>query len=208
MELNRNVIILIIIIAIAISRYFYSVYSQKNKISKSFAEFLKRPVHKHLTKEILVSVDDTDLEQTIFDNISQLMGASEKNELHAIGKLSPGQKAVYSTWEVEAEVNNGGFNQFYFNSSRKFSEMAVDGFRLFGANKFAELIQNANVMHESAKVNLEKYNDDTTENFSKSYTNNPLNELDTLFYKLYKEEDLHQLKIKYIRSHIKEFTQD
>jgi len=28
-----------------------------------------------------------------------------------INKLSPGVRALFVTWEVEAEVNNGGFHQ-------------------------------------------------------------------------------------------------
>lgn len=41
---------------------------------------------------------------------------------------------------VEGEVNNGGFNQFYFNSS---GQLPTWAFEIIGANKFAELVQKA-----------------------------------------------------------------
>ena len=96
------------------------------------------------------------MEQTIIDGIYRLISMSRDGELNAVEELSPGQRALYVTWLVEGEVNNGGFNQFYFNSSGQFSGMAVDGFRLFGANKFADLMQRANTTYESIKDDLQK----------------------------------------------------
>ncbi len=161
-----------------------------------------------MTKEILDSVEDIYLEQTIIDGIYRLISMSRDGELNAVEELSPGQRALYVTWLVEGEVNNGGFNQFYFNSSGQFSGMAVDGFRLFGANKFADLMQRANTTYESIKDDLQKFNDGTIESFSKSYENNPLSEIDRLFYQIYQEENLSQFRIKYIRSHTEEFVQN
>jgi hypothetical protein len=43
----------------------------------------------------------------------------------------PGVRALYVTWEVEAEVNNGGFHQYYWNTGDRYSEQAVDGFEFF-----------------------------------------------------------------------------
>jgi hypothetical protein len=44
------------------------------------------------------------------------------------------------------------------------------------------------------------------ESFSESYKDNPLNDLDTEFYELYKSEKIGDLRIKYIRDNITEFT--
>ncbi|MCB9334947.1 MAG: DMP19 family protein [Flavobacteriales bacterium] len=161
-----------------------------------FEEFNNRPIYKNLTQEIIDTISDDNLIQTVYDNI-ELIGDEKK--------LSNGQKAIYSIWWVEAEVNNGGFNQFYFNSSSKYSQMAYDGFKLIGAVKFAELMNTANNLYEENKEELAKYDDGTLQGFSDSYDDNPLNELDTKFYKLYDEEDLYALQIKYIRSNVNEF---
>lgn len=63
------------------------------------------------------------------------------------------------------------------------------------------------MIYNEIKEDLEKYNDGTTESFSESYDENPLNDLDEKFYKLYADEPLSQIKIRYIRDNIKEFVQ-
>jgi len=179
-----------------------------DEILASGEDFKNRPVYKDLTKEILNSTSDEQLEQTIFDNISQIIGTDYENELDKVQKLTDGQKAIYSTWLVEGEVNNGGFNQFYFNSSGSFAEMAVNGFEVIGAKKFAGIMKRANELYKSIKDELEKHNDGTLESFSESYEDNPLNDLDTEFYKLYEDENLSDLKTRYIRSNIDEFIKE
>ncbi len=134
-----------------------------------------------------------------------MIGQSGKEEFEAVKDLSVGQRASYAVWLVEAEVNNGGFNQFYHNSSGVFAEMDTEAFRIFGAAKFADLMEKANKLYSSIKPELEKKLDGSMESFSKSYEDNPLNDLDTEFYALYSEENLNKLRIDYIRSHINEF---
>lgn len=174
-------------------------------IKSSIEAFQNRPVYKKLTKEIIDTTPDADLEQLVLDVIFQLIKQSGKELFDAVKNLSLGQKILYTTWLVEVEVTNGGFNQFYYNFSRIFAEVAVEHFRTFGAVKFADLMGKANKIYSSIKTDLEEKNDGTAESFSKSYQNNLLNDLDTEFYALYSEEDLNKLRIAYIRSHIKEF---
>jgi len=122
-----------------------------------------------------------------------------------VRNLSNGQRAVYVTWIVEAEVNNGGFNQFYYNSSGQLGDLMQDAFKTIGATHFADLAGQAHLVYKGIKEDLEKYNDGTVERFSKSYEGNPLNDFDDKFYKLYESEPLHQIKIKYIRENVSEF---
>lgn len=169
---------------------------------------MERPIYQELTREILDSIPDEQLEQTIFDNIYQIIGDDYTNELQNVKKLTKGQQAIFSTWIVEGEVNNGGFNQFYFNSSGQYADMAVAGFAIIGAPKFSALMKEANTIYADIKDNLEEYDDGTLESFSESYNDNPLNALDDRFYDLYKEEPLSEIKAKYIREHIKMFTKN
>lgn len=177
------------------------------EILKSFDDLMNRPVYKTLTKEILDSIPDIALEQYVFDNIYQQLGSETENELSKVQNLTKGQQAIFSVWWVEAEVNNGGFNQFYFNSSGQYAKMAVDGFQLFGASKFADLMKRANDVYEENRERLEEFDDGSIESFSESYEDNPLNALDQEFYDLYKSEPLNELRIAYIRKHPNEFTQ-
>lgn len=173
------------------------------QIAKSVAAFENRMIYEKLTKEIIDSASDDDLLQIVYDNICSRFNSGYSDDFEIVSSLSPGQQAVYATWWVEAEVNNGGFNQFYFNSSGRFAGMAEKGFRLMGAERFADLMAEANKVYSENKERLEAFDDGTLESFSESYNDNPLNELDEKFYTL--EEDLNGLRIKYIRTHYQEF---
>jgi hypothetical protein len=175
-------------------------------IEKSAEEYNNRKIYKKLTSEILDSIPDDKLEQTIFDNIYEIIGDDYKNELNNVKKLTKGRQAFFSTWILEGEINNGGFNQFYFNSSGQYAEMAEIGLKTIGADKFSELTSKANKIYIENKERLEEFDDGTMESFSESYKDNPLNDLDTEFYELYESEKIGDLRIKYIRDNITEFT--
>lgn len=174
-------------------------------IEQSFEEYNNRAIYKKLTKQTLDSITDDKLEQTIFDNIYEIIGDDYENELINVKKLTKGQQAFFSTWIIEGEVNNGGFIQFYFNSSGQYAEMVEIGFKTIGAEKHAELTSRANTIYSENKERLAEFDDGTVESFSESYKDNPLNKLDDEFYKLGNTESISDLRVKYIREHLKEF---
>lgn len=57
--------------------------------------------------------------------------------------LSTAERVVLSVEAIEREVNNGGFNQFFVNSSREFAPYAVESLNLIGCPQTAELCQKA-----------------------------------------------------------------
>jgi hypothetical protein len=166
------------------------------------------PQYSVLTKEILSETSDDGLEKVIYNNISLRMKEAREEEYKFIQSLPRGQRAIYATWIAEGEVNNGGFDQFYTNTSSQFAEMAAEGFRLIGAEKFAALVDKANRFYEENKEKIDAYWDEIEENDAGFYEENPLNKYDERFYALYQEENLNQLKIQYIRKHPEEFIQD
>jgi hypothetical protein len=176
-----------------------------DEILQSVEDYQNRPIHETLTSEILSKVKDEDLEQAIFDNIAAKMDdGSEEREI--VESLTPGQRAIYVTMIVEGEVSNGGFNQFYYNPSGQVADLMEEAFKTIEARPFADLATQANSIYAGIKEDLEKYKDGTMESFSKSYDNNPLNELDDKFYKLNEHESLSQIRIQYIRNNVKEFV--
>ena len=58
-------------------------------------------------------------------------------------KLNAHEQVVAAIWELEAEVNNGGFNQYFFNSSGDHSAQALTALEAVGAPKFAALLRQA-----------------------------------------------------------------
>lgn len=57
--------------------------------------------------------------------------------------LSDAERIFYITQTLEMEVNNGGFSQFFYNSSGDFSNELVGAFTAIGANKTAAICQKA-----------------------------------------------------------------
>ena len=58
-------------------------------------------------------------------------------------KLTEQQKQFYYNQCLEREINNGGFNQYFFNSSGAFAHMTIQSLLTIGANKTADILQKA-----------------------------------------------------------------
>ena len=61
-----------------------------------------------------------------------------------LSKLNLSQQIVIIIENLEREINNGGFNQFYLNSSGNYANETVDYLKKIGANKTAEIVKRAN----------------------------------------------------------------
>ena len=175
--------------------------------TKSIENFKNRTIHKKLTAEIIDNSNNDQLLQVVFDNLSEKLSDDYTKEYETVLTFSKAQQAIYIIWCLEAEINNGGFNQYYFNSSGQFAELTPDALRLVGANKFSDLVAIANKTYKTEYSNITKHQDGTLEGFSKSYNDNPLNKFDNEFYELYKIENLQQLQTDFIRKNSLDFIQ-
>jgi hypothetical protein len=61
-------------------------------------------------------------------------------------KLSPPEKVFVCVWGLEAEVNNGGFDQYYFNSSGDHAQDAEVSLKAIGAKHTAQLVKLGNAL--------------------------------------------------------------
>ena len=175
-------------------------------ILKSVEDFQNRPVYETLTSEIIDTISDENLEQAIIDNLWTKMRKDLADEYEKVSTFSKSRQAIFVTWRLEAEVNNGGFNQYYYNSSGQYADKTEEALKLLGANKFADLVKRANTVYKNENAKITKHLDGSMEGFSKSYDDNPLNTFDSEFYDLYKIEDLFKIKVAYIRGHKSEFV--
>ena len=57
--------------------------------------------------------------------------------------LSKKEQAIYSIWWLEAEVNNGGFHQYFWNSAGDHADVALKSLNDIGASKTASLLKKA-----------------------------------------------------------------
>ncbi|MBR9778138.1 MAG: DMP19 family protein [Cytophagales bacterium] len=177
-----------------------------DQIAQSIEAFKNRPIHEELTKEIIESTSDDELLQVVFDNLTTKLPDNYEKEYETVMTWNKSRQAIYLIWLLEAEVNNGGYNQFYFNSSGQFYNEIPAALKLVGANKFANMTERANKIYEKENQEITKHQDGTIEGFSKSYEDNPLNDLDDEFYELYQTENLQQIQVNYIRQNKNDFA--
>lgn len=175
------------------------------QFGKSMEDFNNRPIHKVLTTQIIDTTSDDELLQTVFDNLVEKLQKDYTKEYQTVLGWSKSQQAIYIIWWLEAEVNNGGYNQFYYNSSGQFAALAPGALKLVGALKFADLMAKANQVYKEENEKITKHQDGTSEGFSKSYEGNPLDKFDNEFYDLYKKENLQEIQVVYIRNHKQDF---
>ncbi len=63
-----------------------------------------------------------------------------------VERLDEIDRILVTIWGLEADVNNGGFDQYYFNSSGDQSRLAPEALRAIGANRMAEIVTQANAV--------------------------------------------------------------
>ncbi len=134
----------------------------------------------NLTYDMISAVPDDEVEFHIVQRVSEAMGAGY--EPGRVRQLPAGVRMVYSTWELEADVNNGGFDQYFANTDGALIDEAITGFRLIGANRTAALVERA----RSARGDRAA-----------------LDALDGEFYEL--GEPVQDLRTRYIRGHPEAF---
>lgn len=200
MDCQKAYIIVLISLVMSIEFSSCSMNTEVNSSNVIEAQ-VKRPP---LTVETIDVTPDSLLVQLVFDHISSTLPTNPDQELASVLSLTKPQQAIYIIWWLEAEVNNGGFNQYYYNSSGQFAKLAPNLLRLVGANKFAELTQTANNVFEKENEQITKDQNGTSEGFSKSYDNNPLEKFDNQFYAL--KEPLMELQVAFIRKNKKDFV--
>lgn len=110
-------------------------------------------------------------------------------------ELTKSEQVIFCMIELEGEVNNGGFDQFFLNSSGKYKFETLDSLRRIGASYTASLLEEAIKVVELNSPDMKK--DDYDE--STEIQSERLNELDDKFYEY--KEDLLELQLKFIKEH-------
>ena len=154
------------------------------------------------------------LEKTRFDTLyswdfgfaivePMFIASAKEDEKDFIKKLSPGQKALYFFWYLDAEVSNGGFIQFYWNYQRQFVLPIIDGLNLIGDTAMINLIDKADreyLVHKDKFV-LQRKKD----NWEPLYENlKKFNEYDSIYFE--KHDKTIELIEKYAKKHSSDFV--
>lgn len=143
------------------------------------------PRFRVLTAELLASLATDEIDEAMVHHVALKVGRHRGREAEIVRALPRGVQAIYTTWLVDAEVNNGGFNQFFYNPSGQFAGDALVGYELLGAEEYASVMRVAIAMREIERERMAPFYDaNTLEAFSKSYEHTELHEVDQRYYAL------------------------
>lgn len=128
----------------------------------------------------------------IDDFISKLCEFGDRIE-----RLTEAQKNFFYNQSLEKEVNNGGFGQYFMNSSGEYAHETIQSLITIGANKTAAILQQAINEFPGAKVPKERHiRLEALERIEDS-ADEVWDSLDQQFYEY--EDDLNSLNIEYIK---------
>ena len=108
----------------------------------------------------------------------------------------------YVYW-LEAEVNNGGFNQYFFNSAGDYAQDTVKALQDIGANYTAELLQQAMSIFSDKAPSPDRYKRQEQLEKIGEEGETFLYELDKKFY-VY-TDPIGTLLVDYVKKHIEHF---
>jgi len=118
-------------------------------------------------------------------------------------KPSDEEKVIVYIEELEREVNNGGFSQFFFNTSGDYTEEVIQSLQKIGSIKFLSLAESAKAQFPSSIVPADKAERRQILEEIDEDANDKWNDLDDEFYQY--EEDIYSLMSSYIERNIEKF---
>ena len=150
---------------------------------------------KNYALKIINDKNEQDALLTILDIIQKKCDYGQKMD-----KLTDGERIIYLIGDVEGEVNNGGFSQYFFNSSGKYANEAISALKTVGAEYTSSLLEQAMKIYKNGPTSESRNEpeEDLTEDQEEK-----LNELDNKFYEY--KDNLSKLQIEYIKNHITDF---
>lgn len=155
--------------------------------------------NKKIDIENLLSSADINGSIIEFDNyIGELCSYGDK-----IDKLTEQQKQFYYNQCLEREINNGGFSQYFFNSSGDFANNTIQSLLIIGANKTADILQNAIDQFPNGNVPEDRIERQEILEQIQEKADLVWEELDQKFFTY--EDDLNKLNIEFIRKNKNKF---
>ena len=122
---------------------------------------------------------------------------NEKSEYgEKIEKLNSSQRTFLFVENLEREINNGGFNQFYFNSSGDFSQETINALMEIGAKKTAQIVTKANSEFQNGNVPKEQNKRQDELEIIEAKAKNNWDKCDSEFYEY--QDDLTELLIAFV----------
>jgi hypothetical protein len=170
---------------------------------KNYFEYFnpKEQLRPKFSKKEFDELKNWDLAWEILEPIN--VATTRRSEIGLSKKLSPGQKALYFFWYLDADVENGGFIQFYHNGTDHYLPSIIEGLKLLKDKQMLGLLNKAEELFQKNAALFKKAT--TVEAFSALYEKlKEFDKLDSRYYKL-REKTIALLEA-FIRENPKEFV--
>ena len=106
-------------------------------------DFFKRNRYAEVEEDVEEELfdEDCELDTVVEDTFAAICELCDDGEHMDV--LNSHQRIIYITQTLEQEVNNGGFSQFFYNSSGDFANELTDAFTAIGALKTVAICEQA-----------------------------------------------------------------
>jgi len=144
-------------------------------------------------------------EQANFELLCQIENlVSVLINTHGYGSLTEPQKTIYAVWWLDADVNNGGFDQYFFNSWSDHYADALHGLDLIGAPQTAAILRRAIAVFPDTGPSTDREQRVAELAGLSEAVHNQFHSLTNEFYE--RPHDLEALLAAYARRHIAELS--
>ena len=118
-------------------------------------------------------------------------------------QLTEPQRLFYLNQNLERELNNGGFNQYFLNSSGDFAHETILSLNAIGAAITAQILQKAIDQFPGENVPKDRDERETVLEQIENVANEVWEELDRQFFEY--KDNLNNLNIEYVKKNISFF---
>jgi len=152
----------------------------------------------------MTSAADEELWEILYKALTPRVRGNRDEEYAIVKSWTKGLQMLWATQLVDDEVNNGGFNQYFFNASGQYAIEAIEGFDLIGAHQRAQVVRKAvdQWLRDAPKLRM-FYEPRTLEAFMESYKHTDLGAIDDEWFKA---PEFFTARTQYIRAHPGEFV--
>lgn len=163
-------------------------------------------VEAEFSKDKIASLSDDELDDEIHQYVSKPLADADPNDWpRELKKLSKGQRMVILTNMLEAEVNNGGFEQYFSNSWGHTAKEAILACKLIKAKKHTNLLRRAIAVYVRANPEQRQLKvDKAVKGYLKKYKDTDMQKIDDEFFRT--KESLQKLRLAYIRANPNVFS--
>jgi hypothetical protein len=166
-----------------------------------------------LTEADLREVPDKELVQKVITSILEFVGelGSGEDDYELVRQTPKPAQFFWAMRLLESEVNNGGFEQYFWNSSCTLADVALEAYKAIGASKYLEFLQRAMALAGDKSWQLRRSEFGGNWRKHKKACPPALDALDEEFYRARSgdpdsggsDEDLYELKVEYIRQNLR-----